>query len=184
MNCVQSGAIQGWVARSPKGLGEKPAFKKKIYFHMKSYPSFLRMGLALAGLGLSSCAVSTPGSRVAQAPQLYQPLPAGQKTAVMEGRVVEGMPPDAVFLALGRPDRVVRGSANGTPYELWRYTELQPVYRSGFSAGYGFGYPYSRHHGYHANNWIGYETGPDYVPVTSIVVRFTRNRVSGWERLR
>ena len=61
---------------------------------------------------------------------------------------------------------------------------LQPVYHSGFSAGYGLGYPYSRHHGYHANNWIGYETGPEYAPVTSIVVRFTRNRVSGWERLR
>ena len=85
------------------------------YFNEKSYALFLRIGLALAGLGLSSCAVSTPGSRVAQAPQLYQPLPAGQKTAVMEGRVVEGMSPDAVFLALGRPDRVVRGSAMERP---------------------------------------------------------------------
>ena len=98
-----------------KGREKSLHLKKMIYFHMKSYASFLRMGLALVGLGLSSCAVSTPGSRVAQAPQLYQPLPAGQKTAVMEGRVVEGMPPDAVFLALGRPDRVVRGSANGIP---------------------------------------------------------------------
>jgi hypothetical protein len=144
----------------------------------------LRMGLALAGLGVSSCAVSTPGSRVAQAPQLYEPLPAAQKTAVLEGRVVEGMSPDAVFLALGRPDRVVRGSADGKPYELWRYTELQPVYRAGFSMGYGFGYPYGRHRGYASPGWLAYDAGPDYVPVTSVAVRFSRNRVTGWERLR
>lgn len=142
--------------------------------------------LALAGFGLSACAVSTPGSRVARAPQLFQPLGETQKQAVMEGRVIEGMSPDAVYLALGRPDRVVRGSENGKSYELWRYMELRPVQRQSVSMGFGYGFPhggYSRH-GYYDPGWVSWETGPDYVPVTSAAVRFTNNRVTGWERLR
>jgi hypothetical protein len=102
----------------------------------------------------------------------------------MEGRVVEGMSPDAVYLALGRPDRVVRGSDKGIPFEVWRYTTLQPVYRSSWSAGYGpvYGGPYRR--GFYDPGWVGWDMGPDYVPVTAAVVRFSRNRVTGWERLR
>ena len=145
---------------------------------------------AVAGVALllASCAVSTPGNRVAQAPQLFEALPAPQKQAVMEGRVVEGMSPDAVYLAWGRPDRVTRGSENGTPYELWRFTELQPVYHSSVAVGMGYGYGYG-HYGHGARRYcnpgfVAVDTGPDYVPVTSAVVRFSRNRVTGWERLR
>lgn len=146
----------------------------------------LRCGAALAALVLSSCAVSTPGSRVAQAPQLFGPLPDHQKQAVMDGKVVEGMTPDAVYLAWGRPDRVTRGSQGGKPFELWRYTELKPVYRTDFAMGFGysrFGY-YGHGRGYYDPSWVGMDIGPDYVPVTAAVVRFSRNRVTGWERLR
>jgi hypothetical protein len=139
-----------------------------------------------AAVVLSACAAPTPSSRVAAAPQLYAPLPEAQKKAVMEGRVEEGMPPDAVYLACGQPDRVVRGSENGKPYELWRYTQLMPVYHAGVSMGFGIGQPYGygRRHGFFDPAWIGYDAGPDYVPVTAVVVRFSRNRVTGWERLR
>lgn len=142
--------------------------------------------LAAAVCGLASCAVSTPGSRVARAPELYQPLSDAQKQAVMDGRVVEGMSPDAVYLALGRPDRVVRGSQNGKAYELWRYMELQPVPMRTVSVGFGFGFPPGGHyrHGYYDPGWMAWEAGPDYVPVTSVAVRFSNNRVTGWERLR
>lgn len=150
--------------------------------------SLARFGMAaMAAFLLSSCAVSTPGSRIAQAPQLFEPLPAAQKEAVMAGQVVEGMTPDAVYLAWGRPDRVTRGSQGGKPFELWRYTELRPIYRSHVSLGYGYGYGYRRygyHRGYYDPLWAGWDAGPDYVPVTSAVVRFTRNRVTGWERIR
>jgi hypothetical protein len=152
---------------------------------MKQMSGFSRGLLAAAAaVVLSACAASTPVTRVAQAPQLYEPLSSAQKQAVMEGRVVEGMSPDAVYLALGRPDRVIRGSDNGRPFEQWRYTELQPVYRTGISMGYGYGYP--RHHGrgYYDPGWVSWDTGPEYIPVTSVVVRFSRNRVTGWERLR
>ena len=37
---------------------------------------------------------------------------------------------------------------------------------------------------YYDPAFVGVETGPDYVPVTAAVVRFSRNRVTAWERLR
>ena len=128
---------------------------------MKKIQMMLVRGcLTGAALVLAACAAATPGSRVAQAPQLFEALTAPQKQAVLEGRVLEGMTPDAVYLAWGRPDRVTRGSQNGTPFELWRFTELQAIYSSAV------------------------QVGPDYVPVTAAVVRFSRNLVIAWERLR
>lgn len=148
---------------------------------MKKMSSVL---LASVVIWLSGCAASTPANRVAHSPQLFEPLSSSQKQAVMEGRVEEGMPPDAVYLALGRPDRVIRGSEQGTPYEHWRYMDLQPVYHSSWAMGYGPVYrgPYGRR--YYAPGWGTWDMGPDYIPVTSAVVRFSRNRVTGWERLR
>jgi hypothetical protein len=146
----------------------------------------IRALLAGVALMLSACAASTPAGRVAQAPGLFESLTETQKQAVREGRVIEGMTPDGVYLAWGRPDRVTRGSQNGQPYEVWRFTELQPVYYSGMGLGRGFGFG-----GY---GWGGgrfcdplllpVDMGPDYVPVTAAVVRFVRNRVVSWERLR
>ena len=139
-----------------------------------------------AVLFLAACAAITPGSRVAQAPKLFEPLTAPQKQAVLEGRVLEGMTPDAVYLAWGRPDRVTRGSQNGTPFEIWRFTELQPVYHSSVPVGFGYGYGrggYGRG-GYYHPAFAALETGPDYRPIAAAVVRFSRNRVTGWERLR
>ncbi len=122
---------------------------------------------------------------------LYDALSTTQKQAVMEAKVTEGMTPDAVYLAWGRPDRVIRGSENGKPYELWRYTELQPVYHSGLTMGLGYGYGHGYRHGYgHGRHlyrdprFLAFETGPDYLPITAAVVRFRANRVVSWERLR
>ena len=146
----------------------------------------IRALLAGVALMLSACAVSTPASRVAQAPQMFEVLTETQKQAVREGRVLEGMSPDAVYLAWGRPDRVTRGSQNGQPYEVWRFTQLQPVYHSGMNVGMGYGYGgygYGGHR-YYDPGFLAVETGPDYVPVTAAVVRFIRNRVVSWERLR
>lgn len=148
----------------------------------------VRSAVAGGALLMAACASSTPGSRVAQAPQLFEALSGTQKQAVMEGRVIEGMTPDAVYLAWGRPDRVTRGSENGAPYEWWRYTELQPVYRSSVVAGMGYGYGYGPYgyggRRYYHPGFVAVDTGPDYVPMTAAVVRFSRNRVTGWERLR
>jgi hypothetical protein len=154
---------------------------------MKTIKLFFRVVLAVGVVGLSACASATPASRVAAAPQKFEGLTSGQKEAVLQGQVQEGMSPDAVYLALGQPDRVTRGSANGQPYETWTYTELKPVYRSsvtmGMGGGFGYPYHYGRRGRYHSP-YLGAETGPDYVPVTSAVIRFSRNRVTGWEKLR
>ncbi len=153
---------------------------------MKLRHLFARLGAGGAALLLAACAASTPSRRVAQAPQLYQALPEAHQQAVHQGRVVEGMTPDAVYLALGRPDRVLRGSENGKPYERWRYTELRPVYRTGLAISYGypFGYGGGPSGGFWDSWWPGMDLPPDYASVTTLEVRFSRNRVTGWEQLR
>lgn len=156
---------------------------------MNELRKILCRGLSGAmALLLAACATATPAGRVAKAPQLYEALPAGHKDAVLQGRMLEGMTPDAVYLAWGRPDRVSCGSRNGTPFELWQFTELQPIYRSGVNVGLGFGYgPWA--HGYAGRYYydpafLAIDSGPDYVPVPAAVVRFSRNRVTAWERIR
>lgn len=144
----------------------------------------IRVLLAGVALVLSACAASTPAGRVAHSPGIFESLTEIQKQAVREGRVIEGMTPDAVYLAWGRPDRVTRGSQNGQPYEVWRFTELQPVYASGMAFGRGFG-----GYGWGGGRFrdpllLSVDMGPDYVPITAAVVRFSRNRVASWERLR
>ena len=152
----------------------------------KSQMKLLRSLVGVMTMLLGACAGTTPGGRVAQAPQLFESLTVSQKEAVLQGRVVEGMTPDAVYLAWGRPDQVTRGSRNGTPFELWRFTDLQPVYRSGVGVGLGYGYGTYGFGGrrYYDPGFIAVNAGPDYIPVTAAVVRFSQNRVTAWERLR
>ncbi|MES2707982.1 MAG: hypothetical protein V4726_15425 [Verrucomicrobiota bacterium] len=135
-----------------------------------------------AGFFLSSCATPGPPGRIEKYPGMFATLSAAEQKAVREGRIVEGMSKDAAYLAWGRADSVTTGSQNGTPFELWRYTALQPIYSSNLTLGYGFGY--GRYGRRYDPAFIGFESGPDYVPVTAAVVRFKNGKVSGWERAR
>lgn len=134
---------------------------------------------------LNSCATPGPPGRIQKYPGMFTALPPEQQTAVREGRIAEGMSKDAVYLAWGKPDTVTLGSQSGSPFEQWRYTALQPVYYSNLSMGFGFGYGgYGRHGRYYYPGYAGFDTGPDYIPVTAAVVRFRNETVSGWERVR
>lgn len=140
---------------------------------------------AAVGLLLSSCATPGPPGRIQKYPVMFGSLPAAEQKSVQEGRITEGMSKDAVYLAWGKPDSVTMGSQNGQAFEQWRYTALQPVYYSNFSLGYGFGYGrYGRYGRGYDPAFIGFDSGPDYVPVTAAVVRFSNDRVSRWERAR
>ncbi len=146
--------------------------------------------VAVAAVCFSSCAVSTPASRAAKYPQMADALTPTQRESVMRGHITEGMSKDAVYLAWGAPSRVTRGSEGGRDFEQWRYTELRPIYSSRVGIGFGYGYGYGGYGGYrgrygrHGGYYPGYtmiDYGPDYVPVTSAVVKFRSGRVSGWE---
>lgn len=115
---------------------------------------------------------------------MVQSLSQNDLAAVQSGRIAEGMSRDAVYLALGAPNNVMKGSRAGKETEMWRYTSLQPVVSNSFFLGAGAGY-----FGPHGNRFWGpgfgpgmMTTGTDFIPVTSAVIQFENAKVIGWER--
>jgi len=143
---------------------------------------------AAMALLFSSCASSTPQGRVAANPAMAASLSPVQREAVLAGRVSEGMTREAVFLALGRPSAVRKGSTGGKETEVWRYTNLQPIQTSTMfidpTVGmYGFGIG-GGYFGPRGARWAGpvWGMGTEYVPMTSALIRFENGIVVSWER--
>lgn len=140
---------------------------------------------ALAGaVLLSSCAVSSPQTRIQSRPADYQALPEKYKALVQQGRIAEGMNRDAVWIAWGPPNRISRGVESGAKLELWRYTGLRPIYTHSIGFGAGLGYHrFGRNRGYCYDPFYDYQVGPTYVPYTAAEVKFRNGKVSGWEKV-
>lgn len=111
---------------------------------MKSFLVFLTM---LGGfLVLTGC--STPETRIAKNPELFNQLTPEQQQLIREGRVGIGFTKDMVHLALGEPDRVrERIDVNGRS-EVWSYISYEGsdgmlLYRGWYHRGWGHPfYPY------------------------------------------
>ncbi len=135
--------------------------------------------LALAGCAalLASCAPVTPDARINANPTLYSKLSEKEKSLVREGRIANGMSPDAVYLAWGRPSREYEGHERGKATLRWDYTGTMPVYTTGWSGYYG---------SYWRRPYYGYALGPEvtYVPYRRASVWFENRRVTSWERAR
>lgn len=86
---------------------------------------------ALLAAFVAGC--STPQTRSQEKAAAFAALPARFQKAALKGEIAEGMPPDAVYVALGRPARVTTGVQKGVPQERWVYTEIEsqriPVWR-------------------------------------------------------
>jgi hypothetical protein len=144
--------------------------------------------LASVAIFLSSCASSTPQGRLSANPAMAGSLSPAQREAVLAGKISEGMTRDAVYLALGRPSNVRKGSSSGKETEVWRYTNLQPMPTSTFYMGgglpvYGVGLG-GGYFGPRGGRFMGpaWGMGTDYVPVTSALIRFENGIVVSWER--
>ncbi len=157
--------------------------------------SFSKCAMAISGALLtSSCAVTTnPSGRAARNPAAVEGFSSEHRELALAGKLCEGMNKDAVYIAWGRPDSVSRGSETGREVEIWRYTTLRTYYRPHVGLGYGYGRGYG-HGGLHGGGFggcdgfsgdpfygHGFSHGPDYVPVTSGVVRFKGGVVRAWE---
>jgi len=134
--------------------------------------------LLVAAAFLVSCAASTPQTRIARNPALYQSLTPSQQSLVSQGRIERGLPMDGVFLAWGRPDRVTEWDRSGSRLERWTYHGLRPVSTYAFGLGVGPG-------------WYGcgpygdpfFFGGPsvEWVPYPVSRVDFRHGRVTDWE---
>ncbi len=127
----------------------------------------------------NSCAPSTPATRIAQNPALFESLSSSDKEQAQQGQIKRGMHKDGVFIAWGKPSGLTAGSRNGKSYEKWVYTSTSPVYSSSFRhyASYGYG-----RHGCRGGAYgIGFGPEVYYVRRTAATVEFDHNnKVSEW----
>ena len=125
--------------------------------------------LATGALFLASC--STPQTRISEHPDLYQSLSAKDKALVDQGQIRAGMPPPAVWLAWGSPDRKIIGNMGAGRTETWLYVYYAtcPCYPCNSPLDQYFGAPLF----YPFYDW----DLPPTVPYPGKVVTFAKARV-------
>ncbi len=146
---------------------------------MKGFYSALAVGLLLV-----SCVPSTPQARIQKDPSKFEALTASQRNLVEQGRISNGMPPEAVYLAWGSPSSIMQGSRDNKTTERWDYAGSRPVYTTNFYGSYGYARgPYGRYGRY---GYSGFGVGPQvaYIPYRYASVWFVDGRVDAWERAR
>jgi len=122
-------------------------------------------------LGLAGC--STPQTRIAEHPEVYQSLSGQDQALVSSGRIREGLSRGAVYIAWGAPNQRAEGRNRGKPVETWIYfnTTAGDYYPSpflygpyaGFGYGYGFGGGFGYSH-YRRGFYRGYYYDPFFDP--------------------
>lgn len=149
------------------------------------------LALLLVVLFASSCANRSAGERrLNKHPELSQSLTPKEQALVAQGEIAEGMSPDAVFLAWGRPDRIRTGSRNGRKTETWAYFGSTPVARPAVSVGVGGSPAFYSRFGVHPTFGYGtgvgwnYGTDIDFARHVAREVEFVNDRVVSWERVR
>ena len=146
-------------------------------------PLFVALGL---GLLASSCAPSTPQTRIQQHPQQFAALNAKEQSLVQRGELAKSMSPNAVLLAWGSPSMRYEGYQKGRAAQRWDYTAAHPVYTNQYFGAYSFGgYGHYGHYAYPYSGY-GFGFGPEvaYLPYCKASVWFVDGRVDAWERLR
>ena len=98
---------------------------------MIMYRPMVFIVLGLAAL-FSGCMSSSQMSRIDANRTLYESWPLDMQQAVLDGKVVPGMTPDMVRMAIGKPTEVTTRSNGGPGDEVW-------IYRKGGDDGGGLG---------------------------------------------
>jgi hypothetical protein len=88
---------------------------------------------ALLGTAFILGGCTTPATRIADHPEIYNRLGPSDKDLVARGEIRPGLPQGAVFLAWGAPDRKAVANVNGHSAETW-------VYETSTAGEYGYGY--------------------------------------------
>ncbi len=140
----------------------------------------LRPALAALVWLAAGCA-STVERRIENNPQLFQQLSAQDQQLVREQKLREGMSSGAVFLALGRPDRVSTGRKNGKDFERWTYAGQQAIMTQTFGMGWGGRWGGGWCSPYYDPFFMGGGPMVTYVPYDAAAVDFVNGRAVGWE---
>lgn len=133
--------------------------------------------LGLAAAVLCGCATATVESRKQEKYGAYSELSPEMREAVDKGQIKIGMSMDAVYIAWGKPSRVLTGESSGGTAVTWLYygTTMQEHRYWGYRYGYGGrGYRY-----------YGPRMEVDYSPVnyTRAEVIFEGGVVKSWRTM-
>lgn len=127
---------------------------------------------------LISCTASTPQTRIVKNPAIFEALTPAQQELVRSGRIDRGLPREGVFLAWGRPERMVEWDRSGSRLERWTYLGLRPIHTYSFGWGYGPGWggwdPY-------ADSYFYGGPAVEWVPYMTSRVDFQHGKVADWE---
>lgn len=158
--------------------------------------SALMLGALAFTLVFAGC--TTIESRINENPQAFRSLSPADQQLVMAGRIREGMPREAVYIAWGPPSQRIPGRYRGSVVETWVYDATAagdypgPFYY-GYPYGYGLGYGYFgggyRHHFYRGRFFYDPFYDPYFYSHANIVrypertVSFQGGRVIGYQFL-
>jgi len=146
-----------------------------------------------AFLAVSCASNHTPAKRIAKQPEAYESLSSRHKELVERGEIEDGMRPEAVLLAWGKPAAHSIGQEKGREIEKWTYTSSAPVYHQSYHGGFGFGRSsrfgkfgrfgrFGGRGGHGFGSFGGFGTQVSFVPYRSAWVKFSDGRVDSWQR--
>ncbi|HEX8679122.1 MAG TPA: hypothetical protein VF683_04145 [Chthoniobacterales bacterium] len=144
---------------------------------------------------LIACAVSfsfllagctTIDTRIAERQEAFRSMSPADQALVQQGKVREGMPKDAVYIAWGPPSQRIPGRNRGQVVETWVYdaTAAGDYYPGGFYYGgrYGYGLGYGHFGSYrHRFGRRHYFYDPFYDPFfynSANIVRYPERTIS------
>jgi hypothetical protein len=105
---------------------------------MKTISKTLFLGLAAAGLCLTSC--ETVENRISEHQAEFNSLSPRDQALVRQGQIRSGMSMSAVWLAWGSPAQKTYGEMRGHQTESWIYVENRSApYGSAYYPYYGYG---------------------------------------------
>src|ERR1700694_2627753 len=95
--------------------------ERRMILNMKRqiFQRALTLVLVASAFVLTSC--STTETRISDHPEIFQTLSPRDQELVRQGKIREGMSPDAVWVAWGTPDQKATGTARGHAVETWIY---------------------------------------------------------------
>ncbi len=154
----------------------------------------LAIGALFLTFSLTSC--TTIESRIAENQDAFHRLSPADQAAVQQGKIREGLPQFAVYIAWGPPSGRIPGRFKGSIVETWVYDataagDYPGPFFYGSSFGYGLGYGYwggsrrgFRRHGFY-DPWFDpfFYSHANIIRYPERLVSFQNGRVIGFQFL-
>lgn len=101
---------------------------------MKTPPRLASFAFAIALLLVAGC--STVESRIEEKSAVFNALPIETQARIKQGLIDVGFTQDMVYIAMGKPDRVIDRAVEAGAQTVWIYNSYYQEYQGSHFAGY------------------------------------------------